>query len=336
MNRKDWRELCKDNSKSAFAWYNKVRKMLLSREFESLENCDKDAKVIHHLRDTEEQRKYNDEHYELFGFEIDESGNEIFNYGKYVVFWTKEHHSEYHRLSEETRKKISESLRGSNNPWYGKHHSDKTRLLISIKNRGKLVGESHPMYGKHHTEEARKKMSDANKGKIISQEQRLKISNSMRDIIDDAWRKRVSDHIKGLWRDDEYRTNQINRLSGENHPNYGKHLSEETKKKISESLSGENHPNYGKHLSEETKSRIGRANSIALSGKKLSEDTKKRMSESHSGHSVSDETRRKISDDKRIKSLAFTSYKESGGSLSWNDFQRAIKTGSIDMYIYLD
>lgn len=55
-----------------------------------------------------------------------------------------------------------------------------------------------------------------------------------------------------------------------------------------------------------------------------------------SGHSVSDETRRKISDDKRIKSLAFTSYKESGGSLSWNDFQRAIKNGSIDMYIYLD
>ena len=336
MNRKDWRELCKDNSKSAFAWYNKVRKMLLSREFESLENCDKDAKVIHHLRDTEEQRKYNDEHYELFGFEIDESGNEIFNYGKYVVFWTKEHHSEYHRCSEETRKKISESLRGSNNPWYGKHLSDKTRLLISIKNRGKLVGEKHPMYGKHHTEEARKKMSDANKGKIISQEQRLKISNSMRAIIDDAWRKRVSDHIKGLWRADEYSTNQINRLSGENHPNYGKHLSEETKKKISESLSGENHPNYGKHLSEETKSRIGRANSIALSGKKLSEETKKRMSESHSGHSVSDETRRKISDDKRIKSFAFTSYKESGGSLSWNDFQQAIKNGSIDMYIYLD
>ena len=312
MNRKDWRELCKDNSKSAFAWYNKVRKMLLSKEFESLENCDKDAKVIHHLRDTEEQRKYNDEHYELFGFEIDEDGNEYFEYGKYVVFWTKDHHDKYHHLSEETRKKMSESLRGSNNPWYGKHLSDKTRLLISIKNRGKLVGEKHPMYGKHHTEEARKKVSDANKGKIISQEQRLKISNSMRAIIDDAWRKRVSDHIKGLWRADEYRTNQINRLSGENHPN------------------------YGKHLSEETKSRIGRANSIALSGKKLSEETKKRMSESHSGHSVSDETRRKISDDKRIKSLAFTSYKESGGSLSWNDFQQAIKNGSIDMYIYLD
>ncbi len=35
-----------------------------------------------------------------------------FEYGKYVVFWTKEHHNEYHHCSEETRKKRSESLKG--------------------------------------------------------------------------------------------------------------------------------------------------------------------------------------------------------------------------------
>lgn len=61
--------------------------------------------------------------------------------------------------------------------------------------------------------------------------------------------------------------------SGENNPNYGKHLSdetkrkisektkgktlsEETKRKISESMSGENHHMYGKHHSEEHKKQI--------------------------------------------------------------------------------
>lgn len=107
MNMKDYAKICKADARAGRIWYNKVRKMLLSREFELLENCDKDAKVIHHLRDTEEQRKYNDEHYELWGFEIDENGNEHFEYGKYVVFWTKEHHNDYHHHSEETRKKIS-------------------------------------------------------------------------------------------------------------------------------------------------------------------------------------------------------------------------------------
>jgi hypothetical protein len=33
---------------------------------------------------------------------------------------------------------------------------------------------------------------------------------------------------------------------GENHPNYGKHRSEETKKKLSEANSGEKHPMFGK------------------------------------------------------------------------------------------
>lgn len=112
MNRKEWKEFCKLDAGKAHCWYNQVRKKLLSKEFESLENCDIDARVIHHLRDTEEQRKYNDEHYELFGFEVDENGNGHFEYGKYVVFWTKEHHINYHHHSEETRKKIGMGNKG--------------------------------------------------------------------------------------------------------------------------------------------------------------------------------------------------------------------------------
>jgi hypothetical protein len=77
----------------------------------------------------------------MFGFELDENGNESFVYGNYVVFWTKEHHNEYHKCSEETRKKISESLkkvprtaewhRKIGNALRGRERSDEQRKQIS-------------------------------------------------------------------------------------------------------------------------------------------------------------------------------------------------------------
>ena len=42
------------------------------------------------------------------------------------------------------------------------------------------------------------------------------------------------------------------KLSGVNHPNYGKHLKEETKRKLSEALKGYKNHNFGKRPSEET------------------------------------------------------------------------------------
>ena len=336
MNRKEWKEFCKVNPKEGYRWYNKARNKLLSKEFESDERTDKDARVIHHLIETEEQRKYNDEHYELFGFEVDENGNESFEYGKYVVFWTKEHHIKYHNVSEVTRKKLSLARLGSKNHFFGKTHSDESRLKISISQKRRFKNkENHPMYGKHHSSETRKKLSDTHKGKKLSQEHKLNISISMKAIITDEMRERASKQLSALWQNDEFRRSHIARMSGENHPFYGKPRSEETKEKISASMSGENHPNYGKHLSDETKAKIGKANSVALLGKHLSDETKKKMSESRMGHEVSDDTRLKISTDKKLKSQAFSSYKSTGGTLSWNEFQSAIKAGKIDMYIYI-
>lgn len=169
MNRKEWKELCKVDKAKAHYWYNKVKQKRLSKEFESLENCDKDAKVIHHLRDTEEQRKYNDEHYEMFGFEIDENVNEIFNYGKYVVFWTKEHHIEYHSHSEETKNKIS------------------------IGNKGKKLSELHKM-----------QVSLAKKGKRLSNETKRKISESVASLWNsEDYREHLSKATKeAMWRPD--------------------------------------------------------------------------------------------------------------------------------------
>ena len=66
---------------------------------------------------------------------------------------------------------------------------------------------------------------------------------------------------------------------GENHPFYGKHHSEETRKKISEAIEGKNHPNYGKHHSEETRKKI----SETEKGKTCSEESRKKMSEAKRG-----------------------------------------------------
>ena len=104
MNQKEWKLSKKYDGK--YSWYNKTRKIQKSLKYNSNPN----AVVIHHLRDTEEQRKYNDEHYELWGFEICEDGNEHFEYGKYIIFLTKEDHDLYHQRSDETRKKISDGV----------------------------------------------------------------------------------------------------------------------------------------------------------------------------------------------------------------------------------
>lgn len=78
--------------------------------------------------------------------------------------------------------------------------------------------------------------------------------------------------------------------------NKGKSLSEETKRKISESQKGENNNFYGKHRSEETKRKISESNK----GKHYaSDETRKKMSESRKGKCLSEETRRKISESQK-------------------------------------
>lgn len=187
MNCKEFWDLARKN-KHFINWdyFNRTKKYLTSNKFCGELNIDIDATDIHHLRDTEEQRNYNDEHYELWGHNLDGT----FEYGKYVVFWNHRHHVKYHSTSNETRSKISEANKrawqespdrrveysarfsGEGNPFYGKHHSKEAREKY-------FIGENNPMYGKHHTEETKRIISEANKGKIVSQETRDKLSNAV-------------------------------------------------------------------------------------------------------------------------------------------------------------
>lgn len=92
--------------------------------------------MIHRILDTEEQRKYNNEHYELWGYNLDGT----FEYGKYVIFVTKSEPRLLHKHSDETKKKISENNTRS---MLGKHHSDDTKKRISNSRKGNCSGENH-------------------------------------------------------------------------------------------------------------------------------------------------------------------------------------------------
>ena len=82
--------------------------------------------------------------------------------------------------------------------------------------------------------------------------------------------------------------------SGELHPRYGKHHTEETKRRISESLSGENSLWLGKHFSEEHKIKI--KISEANKGHQVNEETRNKISGSLMGRQFSEETKRRISE----------------------------------------
>ena len=78
---------------------------------------------------------------------------------------------------------------------------------------------------------------------------------------------------------------------------HGNDMSEETKKKLSESHKGKISPIKGKHLSEETKHKI----SEAQKGKTLSDETKRKLSEAAKGKHHSEETKRKISESIKMR-----------------------------------
>jgi group I intron endonuclease len=102
---------------------------------------------------------------------------------------------------------------------------------------------------------------------------------------------------------EEVRKKMSESRKGEKSHTYGKHLSEETKRKIGEKSKlrgGENHPNYGKHRSEETKKKISEANKKyvgelnSMYGKKHTEETKAKMSKIQKGRKHTPETIEKV------------------------------------------
>lgn len=76
--------------------------------------------------------------------------------------------------SEETKRKISESLKGKISPRKGVNLSEETKRKLSESHKGK----KGTFTGKHHSEESRKKMSKTKKGKHPTEETRKKLSEA--------------------------------------------------------------------------------------------------------------------------------------------------------------
>lgn len=86
-----------------------------------------------------------------------------------------------HPVSEESRKKMSESQKGkvgALNSFYGRTHSEETIAQIKKTLTGKMSGEKNPFYGKHHSEESKKKLSESLKGKNIGVKAGIKHHNA--------------------------------------------------------------------------------------------------------------------------------------------------------------
>jgi hypothetical protein len=155
--------------------------------------------------------------------------------------------------TEETKRKMSENSKGEKNhnygkpsikPMLGKKHSDETKRKMSENNKG----EKHPMYGKTHSEEAKRKISENNRTKDIEV------------------RKKMSEAHKGVKKSAETRQ----RMSDAK-----KQMTEETKKKISES-------NKGKIMSQEFRQKTSKrlmGNTFAK-GSERSEEFRQKISES--------------------------------------------------------
>jgi len=102
---------------------------------------------------------------------------------------------------------------GSNNPMYGRHHTDDSKRKMSEHNvsnspdvkeknskahigKNARVGAKHPMYGKHHTEEAKERISKAHIGRPRPLEIRQKISNAHKGMHQTEETKQKISHTK--------------------------------------------------------------------------------------------------------------------------------------------
>ena len=136
-------------------------------------------------------------------------------------------HMKGKKQSKEAKRKISESLRKKNpmdNPESRKKVSKAlTGRRLSEETKEKLRQVN---LGKHLLEETKRKISKANTGKKHTEEHNRKVSEA---------KKGKPSWIKGLTKEtSESVRRQSEKVSGKNHPFYGKQHKEETKKELSE------------------------------------------------------------------------------------------------------
>lgn len=205
----------------------------------------------------------------------------------YMVFQKDNNIRGRWKLSEETKKKISDSKKGKraspqtefkkgDTPW-----NEGVKLKPLSEEHKKRISESQR--GRKHSEEHIRKVAEANKGKIHSDETKKKLSIAQGKKLSEEHKRKIGTAIRGMKRTEETK-NRISLARMGNKAWLGKHHTEETKRKMSEAKKG-------KPKSEETKLKL----SIAHKGKVLTEQHKQNISKVQKGKIVSEKTIAKIS-----------------------------------------
>lgn len=203
-----------------------------------------------------------------------------------LEFW-EQHYISYYRAI---------GCRLTNMALGGFHNSitDETKKKISNTLTGRKLSNEHVMKLKNRkvTDETKGKISKANKGKVTSSETKAKMSLASIGVKKSAeHRLAIIKANTGRIMSDEVKQMMSDARKGEKNYNYGGSLSEETKKKISESRAGKytgaDNPFFGKKHDEDTRKRI----SEAITGRKLSEEHKEKLK----GKPMSDEHREVLS-----------------------------------------
>lgn len=322
MNMKEWRKACGEG------WAPRKYDNLCRAEQKSLKyNPDPNATVRHHLRDTEEQRKYNDEHYELWGFEIDENGNEHFEYGKYMIFVTYEEHTKLHHVSEETRLKLSNSLKMFYTTDEGKLNA-KLRMTDAVKSKISTSVKATM------TEEHRQLLSDIAKENMTDERKEL-IRQATKDAMSNTEiRKKISDGKLGKPLSEEHK-------KAISEGGKGRVVSKETREKISKI-------HKGKTVSDETRQRLSEASKMVWEnedyrkyqsdirkgktpwnkGVPMTEEQKGKLSAAKKGKSnpFNDEHKKKIIDSINKRAAAYRAYKElhKDSDIKYNEFCKVV------------
>ena len=128
----------------------------------------------------------------------------------YAAFLMTQSNSKYSRINNRLygwlKESLSVSIKGENNPMYGKTHTPEVRKKISETTKGRrLYGERNGMFGKTHTKEAKEKISKAFQekghpwlGRKHSEESRNKMSKSAKGrVVSYSTRLKKSDQQKG-------------------------------------------------------------------------------------------------------------------------------------------
>lgn len=184
-----------------------------------------------------------------------------------------------HKLSEETKKRLSEVHKGK-------------KLSEEAKKKLRIAWQK---FWDLKTPEERKNPKHSLVMKKLWKEGFIRVSNKGKHWkLEDETKKKMSETKKRLFKEGKLKISDKQKILLSNAMR-GKHHSKEFKQMMSEKFSGEGNPYYGRKHSLEILKKM----SDAHKGYVTPEETKRKMSESHKGRRMTEEAKRKMSETRK-------------------------------------